>query len=431
MTTTTTSAPVAVAMPTIHTPVQSIAISQQSRTTPLLQPRPQPQTHIQVAASSVPLQTQTIASFPVQTQTLQTQTQTVMITPTAAQQRFIQNPVICHQNPAAAFQAFGASATNFKDRLIGFDDDAKSDRNYNANCTNTNGCPGPSTCDKLPIKQLPSGPTQCPSVSRPEQNSTVAVGMGGVVKEGERRTTHNIIEKRYRSSINDKILELRDLVMGNDTKMKSEPSSPPSVGVMDRSRVLLCALTFLCVSLNPLPSLIGSDQNRLHALQATRTVFSDTPEVYRTHVNMEDADELDDVITSTTESVQFDHPNHTVTVTTISDLDLSAARLLEHRPEHQQQEGVVMNDDDDEEEKVEALTQESWKSSPVQKSLSASLHSFTKHKQKKRKGKIDGGGRRSAGDRKSSVAMGNKHRLGKTTKKQRRKRTGGKERSQD
>lgn len=29
---------------------------------------------------------------------------------------------------------------------------------------------------------------------------------------------------------------------------------------MDRSRVLLCALTFLCVSLNPLPSLIGSDQ---------------------------------------------------------------------------------------------------------------------------------------------------------------------------
>lgn len=53
----------------------------------------------QVTASSVPLQTQTIASFPVQTQT-----QTVMITPTATQQRFIQNPLICHQNPSAAFQ---------------------------------------------------------------------------------------------------------------------------------------------------------------------------------------------------------------------------------------------------------------------------------------------------------------------------------------
>uniref|UniRef100_A0A8C5CDG0 Sterol regulatory element-binding protein 2 n=1 Tax=Gadus morhua TaxID=8049 RepID=A0A8C5CDG0_GADMO len=179
--------------------------------------------------------------------------------------------------------------------------------------------------DKLPIKQLQSS-------------------SGGVVKEGERRTTHNIIEKRYRSSINDKILELRDLVMGNDAKMhksgilrkaidyikylqqtnhrlrqenlalkmgnqknsvvlsedvdlkqevvmmsppasdsgssspqfspycvdsepgsplldhelmKNEPDSPSSVGVMDASRLLLCALTFFCLSLNPLPSLLG------------------------------------------------------------------------------------------------------------------------------------------------------------------------------
>lgn len=76
--------------------------------------------------------------------------------------------------------------------------------------------------DKLPIKQLSSGPAQCAqSVTRaaPEHSTSVAMGMGGVVKEGERRTTHNIIEKRYRSSINDKILELRDLVMGNDTKV--------------------------------------------------------------------------------------------------------------------------------------------------------------------------------------------------------------------
>uniref|UniRef100_A0A674MW07 Sterol regulatory element-binding protein 2 n=1 Tax=Takifugu rubripes TaxID=31033 RepID=A0A674MW07_TAKRU len=183
--------------------------------------------------------------------------------------------------------------------------------------------------DKLPIKQLQVGP-------------------GGVVKEGERRTTHNIIEKRYRSSINDKIVELRNLVMGNDAKMhksgvlrkaidyikylqqvnhklrqenmalkmanqknkpvtlsedmelkpelvvmsppasdsgsgsppqlspfcvdsepgsplldheqlKSEPDSPPSVGVMDHSRLLLCALTFFCLSLNPLPSLLDTE----------------------------------------------------------------------------------------------------------------------------------------------------------------------------
>lgn len=39
-------------------------------------------------------------------------------------------------------------------------------------------------------------------------------------------------------------------------------------------------------------------------------------------------DDLEDAITSTTESVQYDHPNHTVTVTTISDLDLTGAHLL-------------------------------------------------------------------------------------------------------
>ncbi|KAL2100975.1 hypothetical protein ACEWY4_002736 [Coilia grayii] len=204
--------------------------------------------------------------------------------------------------------------------------------------------------DKLPIKQLSSGSAQAGAPSRQgiEQGSPVTVGPGGVVKEGERRTTHNIIEKRYRSSINDKIVELRDLVMGHDAKMhksgvlrkaidyikylqqvnhklrqenlalkmanqknkpvclpedvdmkhelqmmsppasdsgsgspdqfspycidsepasplleheqmKSEPESPSTVGVMDRSRLLLCALTFLCLSLNPLPSLLGSE----------------------------------------------------------------------------------------------------------------------------------------------------------------------------
>lgn len=48
-----------------------------------------------------------------------------------------------------------------------------------------------------------------------------------------------------------------------------------------------------------------------------------------TCVFLDEADELEDVITATTESIQYDHPNHTVTVTTISDLDLSVDRLLE------------------------------------------------------------------------------------------------------
>uniref|UniRef100_M3ZLJ2 Sterol regulatory element-binding protein 2 n=1 Tax=Xiphophorus maculatus TaxID=8083 RepID=M3ZLJ2_XIPMA len=220
--------------------------------------------------------------------------------------------------------------------------------------------------DKLPIKQLQPGSAPCATAVRPSmEQSPVLAGQGVVVKEGERRTTHNIIEKRYRSSINDKIVELRDLVMGSDAKMhksgvlrkaidyikylqqvnhklrqenlslkmanqknkpvilsedvdlkqegvmmsppasdsgsssphqfspycvdsepgsplldhhqvKSEPDSPSTVGVMDRSRLLLCALTFFCLSLNPLPSLLGSEDPGSHGLAAahvpTRTL---------------------------------------------------------------------------------------------------------------------------------------------------------------
>ncbi|ETE63083.1 Sterol regulatory element-binding protein 2, partial [Ophiophagus hannah] len=197
--------------------------------------------------------------------------------------------------------------------------------------------------EKMPIKQVPNNTKQ------PEPP-----------KEGERRTTHNIIEKRYRSSINDKIIELKDLVMGTDAKMhksgvlrkaidyikylqqvnhklrqenmilklssqknkllkgfdlsslvdndvdmkmdefnqnallmsppasdsgspagfspysidsepgspllddakvKDEPDSPPvALGMVDRSRMLLCALTFLCLSFNPLTSFLDGKE---------------------------------------------------------------------------------------------------------------------------------------------------------------------------
>lgn len=85
--------------------------------------------------------------------------------------------------------------------------------------------------DKLPIKQLQPGSAHPARAVEPSQMmcgggggggggvGMGVVGPGGVVKEGEKRTTHNIIEKRYRSSINDKIVELRDLVMGNDAKV--------------------------------------------------------------------------------------------------------------------------------------------------------------------------------------------------------------------
>ncbi|XP_076866439.1 nucleolar protein 12 isoform X2 [Brachyhypopomus gauderio] len=56
---------------------------------------------------------------------------------------------------------------------------------------------------------------------------------------------------------------------------------------------------------------------------------------------LEDADELEDVITATTESVHYDHPNHTVTVTTISDLDLSNTRLLENLTSNNTEEDAL------------------------------------------------------------------------------------------
>ncbi|XP_076866440.1 LOW QUALITY PROTEIN: sterol regulatory element-binding protein 2 [Brachyhypopomus gauderio] len=469
----------AIATPTLaltppHTPIQTITASQQIRTPPLLQPR------LQVTAGAVPLQTQTLAmtspAFPMQTQTLalqthshtlpvqtqaqtlalqthshtlpvqtqtqtlalqthshtlplQTQAQTVMITPTATQSRFIQNPVICQQTTSPGIQVLQphmqsivtsqqVQPMTFQHQrvltptgqtiqtlsttptavhtmspqvhqvplLVHQPQILKTDSlvlttlkpdgtqvlstvqnpagitTLTTPLQNTLQVPTlvgsnilttvpvvMGSSDKLPIKQLPSPPGHNGGVARTlVEQSAVAMGTGGPVKEGERRTTHNIIEKRYRSSINDKILELRDLVMGNDAKMhksgvlrkaidyikylqqvnhklrqenltlkmanqkhksvcvvddvdmkaelsvmtpppsdpgsgsppqfspfcidsepgsplleneqlKSEPGSPSSVGVMDRSRVLLCALTFLCLSLNPLPSLLGSD----------------------------------------------------------------------------------------------------------------------------------------------------------------------------
>ncbi|XP_037544866.1 sterol regulatory element-binding protein 1 [Nematolebias whitei] len=194
----------------------------------------------------------------------------------------------------------------------------------------------------------------------------------GQPHKGEKRTAHNAIEKRYRSSINDKILELKDIVAGTEAKLNksavlkkaidyirylqqanqklkqenmtlkmaaqknkslkdlvamevdgqaevkselptppasdvgspssfshcssdSEPDSPmgedtkPSIGMLDqsaagdgvngmldRSRMALCAFTFLFLSLNPLAALLcssGSGSAEITTHHTSRSVL--------------------------------------------------------------------------------------------------------------------------------------------------------------
>jgi sterol regulatory element-binding transcription factor 1 len=65
------------------------------------------------------------------------------------------------------------------------------------------GIPLVLDADKLPINRIAA---MAPLVREPR------------VKEGK-RSAHNAIERRYRTSINDKIVELKNMIVGIDAKV--------------------------------------------------------------------------------------------------------------------------------------------------------------------------------------------------------------------
>ncbi|XP_020643405.2 nucleolar protein 12 [Pogona vitticeps] len=137
---------------------------------------------------------------------------------------------------------------------------------------------------------------------------------------------------------------------------------------------------------------------------------------------LEEADELEHLVTSCTESVSYDHPGHTVTVTTISDLDLSGARLLGLNTHAGEEDGMIKEDD----VSLKSAGTVSKKSrypflSQRISSLTASLHSRS---QKRTKGKQTRGSR---GVNKRAP----KPSTGRTSKAQRRKMTGKGSRAQE
>ncbi|XP_052524720.1 nucleolar protein 12 [Tympanuchus pallidicinctus] len=137
---------------------------------------------------------------------------------------------------------------------------------------------------------------------------------------------------------------------------------------------------------------------------------------------LDEFDELEHLVTSRTESVNIDHPNHIVTVTTISDLDLSGARQL----------GLTTSEGkSEEEEKGEEVVNKPARTMPKKSrnpflsekisSLTATLHM---HSRKKKKGKRPQRGQ-------GSLKKIQKPSMRRTTKTQRRRLTGKMGRDQD
>lgn len=80
---------------------------------------------------------------------------------------------------------------------------------------------------------------------------------------------------------------------------------------------------------------------------------------------LEEADEIERLVTSKTESIVFDHPSHTVTVTTISDLDLSGVGLLPPGTIEDKEE----KNEEEQSRSVCSLPKKSWRAAAVKEDL--------------------------------------------------------------
>ncbi|KFO85764.1 Nucleolar protein 12, partial [Buceros rhinoceros silvestris] len=139
---------------------------------------------------------------------------------------------------------------------------------------------------------------------------------------------------------------------------------------------------------------------------------------------LDEADELEHLVTSRTESVNIDHPNHIVTVTTISDLDLSGARQLGlTTPVVKPVAAILVKEEEAVTKPVRSMPKKARNPFLSEKicSLTATLHM---HSRKKTKGKRS---QRGQGQRKKIQ----KSSTGRTTKTQRRRMTGKMGRDQD
>ncbi|NWZ21635.1 NOL12 protein, partial [Asarcornis scutulata] len=139
---------------------------------------------------------------------------------------------------------------------------------------------------------------------------------------------------------------------------------------------------------------------------------------------LEEYDELEHLVTSRTESVNIDHPNHIVTVTTISDLDLSGARQLGLTTPEGKNDGSGEEKGEEVVNKPAITVPKKSRNPLLSEKISALTATLHMHSQKKSKGKRP---QRGQGPRQKIQ----KPAMRRTTKTQRRRLTGKLGRDQD